>query len=252
MKKYMIGMLAVSVASCFGEDVEKSDCEKAKAAYEGISIAAGISAQGTKTEVKLSDNLGTVGGADFVDMHDYKLYDKRTGRVGGSVALGYNQFAGPVFTGLEATVDICGDKTREVKDEGTDNDGYEWTKVKTHGVVPTIAAKVGGYIPSIDTLAYLRLGVAFPRTEVSNTFYPNAVKNKKAAFVLGAAVQKRVFDSLSLRLEGDYRFRTKKSASQRFVTLDGTVVDGTSANIENKSSGYVVRVMAVYIIYKEK
>ena len=220
MKKLILTCLSVAGA-CVAGDLVGADMDvNLSGFYAGIGVSFNHS------EFRTEDTT------DNLSVHKTKM-----NALGGSVALGYNHGFGSFFAGLEATLDVCKNKKRD----------FTWTlaggtvngKCKISGVVPTVALRLGGFVPMMDAIVYARAGVAYQKCEcdpeVRDDALPNA-KLSKIMPVVGLGVEKKI-NCLTARLEGDYRFR----ANKKFSNTDG------DTDFKNKNKGgYTVRLMALY------
>ena len=220
MKKLILTCLSVAGA-CVAGDLVGADMDvNLSGFYAGIGVSFNHS------EFRTEDTT------DNVLVHKTKM-----NALGGSVALGYNHGFGSFFAGLEATLDVCKNKKRDFT-WTADGDTFNG-KCKISGVVPTVALRVGGFVPMMDAVVYARAGVAYQKCEcdpvVDGAAFPNA-KLSKIMPVVGLGVEKKI-NCLTARLEGDYRFRTNK----KFNDANGNV------DFKNKNKGgYTVRLMALY------
>ncbi|MDR2067797.1 MAG: hypothetical protein LBP41_02295 [Holosporaceae bacterium] len=175
----------------------------------------------------------------------------RNNKVSGALAFGYDKFFYENYLlGAELTFDFAGNKNAD------DSEGhFDAVKRKDRGFVPTLAAKIGVYSEYLDTLFYLRLGAAQVRSEINHG--ARSLKLSKLTPVIGAGVEKIVFDNVSLRVEGDYRIQSEKSGDLFASSGNGTITD-TSGNkpvhwtrtgkARIRTKGYAVRVMGVWHI----
>lgn len=86
-----------------------------------------------------------------------------------------------------------------------------------------MAVRLGGYVPSIDSLLYLRAGVAFVDNKFSSDGlyekkeFDRKVKTPVVMPVVGVGFEKKIFQgskfNCALRVEGDRRFQVKKNAT---------------------------------------
>lgn len=234
-------------------------------AYSGWYVSAGASYQYTEGNIILDDNIDSLmalGPGVTISSHGIDLAKTRIGKLGGSLAAGYGSFIyNNYYLGGEISLDITGSKSttsgnvRIFATNGVENCVYGATTVKTRGLVPTVALRFGRYISNIDSLLYARLGLAFLNNKFDNESMPNqGFGSQRVTPIIGLGIEKKVFDTCSVKLEGDYRFSIskKKSGFWKFDDDGGGNLDTTNiipnydASIRNKVSGYVVRVVCVY------
>ncbi len=234
------GSLFVGTANC--------DYEAVAAAYAGWYVGIGISYQYTKGEVQLDDNLKSevfpaVPAA--VDAHNFSLVKSNVGKVGTALTAGYgNIFGGNYYIGGEISLDIAGSKSRT---EYTTR--FSDTTLKTRGFIPTIALRLGGFIPSVDCLAYVKVGFTFLNNKFENDvrFPGQGFGSQKITPIVGIGLEKMIFDNCSLKIEGDYRFSANKKKSGIMMYNNGQPLNAKyNGTINNKVRGYVVRVICVY------
>ena len=223
------------------------------AAYSGWFFGLGLSHQYTKGEVQLSDNLDTVT-LTLPGLHSHSLLKSNVGRVGGSVIGGYGDFVtGNCYLGAEVNVDITGSNKSEseefIRTDGSGFDAsYGKTTIKTRGIVPTIAARIGWYVPTLDSLVYARVGLTFLNNKLENAKMPGcSFGSQKVSPVVGLGIETTYFGKYGVRLEGDYRFAADKKGK---VSINEGNIDladyGYDGNLKNKVRGYAVRVVCVY------
>ncbi|MBQ7672968.1 MAG: hypothetical protein IJT36_00315, partial [Alphaproteobacteria bacterium] len=219
--------------------------ESVAAAYAGWYVGCGISYQYTKGDIVLDDNASELG-FGLPDVHGISLLKANVGRVGAALSVGYGDFiTGNCYLGGEINLDIAGSKSNEHKD----ND-LGITKLKTRGFVPTVALRLGGYVPSLDCIFYARFGFTF----LNNKFESQCVQgqgfgSQKITPIVGLGIEKTIFDGCSMRIEGDYRFSADRKKND-LVGYDPATGDRMNdpyrAAVKNRVRGYVVRVVCVY------
>ena len=177
------------------------------------------------------------------------MLQTQVGRAGAALSLGYGNFlTGNCYIGGEINLDITGSRRTEVKND-IDIDDYGTTKLKTRGFVPTVALRLGGYVPSFDCIFYARVGFTFLNNHFENTIFPNQdFGNQKITSIVGIGFEKTIADNCSMRIEGDYRFPAdkKKENLMMYNYVGNPVNSDYRAIIRNKVRSYVVRVVCVY------
>lgn len=243
MKQYLPGVVIaccmMGFSYCTGEQIETADRSVTSVVdtYTGWFLGVGLSHQHTKGEVLLSDNL-------LRDAKNgFSLIKTSVGRLGGSVVGGYGTFLDDtVYVGGEFTVDVTGSKQNE-NTVGM----YMQMRLKTKGFIPTLAVRLGFYIPKIDSLFYIRGGVSFLNNKFEAAAFNESIASQRVTPVAGIGIEKRIYDAYSLRLEGDYRFSTEKSKNRLpLYEIHAGMMPGYSGSIKNKTHGYAIRLMCVY------
>ncbi|MBQ7673384.1 MAG: hypothetical protein IJT36_02510 [Alphaproteobacteria bacterium] len=232
-----------------GGGISNTNCdyEVVAKAYAGWYFGIGVSHQYTKGEVQLDDNIISSGifGDRFADAHALSLIKSNIGNIGAVLTAGYgNIFIGDYYIGAEICFDIAGSKSRT-----NYNYPYWNTTLKTRGIIPTIALKLGKFIPAIDCLAYMRFGfTSFNNKFENDVFVGQGFGSQKITPVIGLGVEQMIYDNCSLKIEGDYRFpaNSKKSDLMGYSRAGNAFGAPYSASINNKVRGYAVRVMCVY------
>jgi opacity protein-like surface antigen len=274
MKRCLLVFFAVCSASYGANDsVDRSEnctncCDEKREAYAGAYVGAGLSYQHNKNDVTVSDNYADVkgaeaaavylfnGGLDQAEMdkeatkarnanpsaNNLRLNGKTKGKIGGSVNVGYGKFVNSyLYCGADFVLDIAG-KAKSSEETGR----YKNTTVENSGVVPTLALRVGGYIPAIDSLVCARFGGAFVNTKSRNEEMVEnpEIKIHKFTPVVGLSLEKNVRKNWSVKFEGDYRFLAQK---EKLVsgTMEPFGVENRSL-VKTKTRGYCVRLMSVY------
>ncbi len=268
MRKTLTAALAACCAVCGAKD-----CADGKSAYEGFYVGAGLSYQNSMHDVKVSDNLGDTSAkfiktmdpsltkeqadalaknSKLVNVINQGLNRKNVGKVGASVSVGYGQFVySNLYLGADFSLDIS-KKGKSVESDRFYRAGttYGDTTVQNNAVVPTLALKVGGYIPDIDTLVCIRAGAAKTGIKAQNELLGNEIKFSKITPVVGLSIEKNVGKSCSIKLEGNYRFPISKQIEN---LTDNLVAAGANKipvpvpfRETVKTKGYSVRLMYVY------
>ena len=226
-----------------------------KDTYAGAYVGAGLNHQYTIGEALLDDDLDASNGLgdDKVDAHAFSLVNSKVGTLGGTITAGYGIFDDNYYIGADLCVDITGNKDHSQKD-----DLYLGSKIKTAGVIPTIALRFGRYFSSIDCLAYARFGFTNLRNEFqANERFKTSFRCQSISPIVGLGFEKLVLDKCSVRFECDYRFPANKKKhdlsmydenGNKIMGLDdsGNLVDNYRGQIENRARGYAVRLMCVY------
>lgn len=236
--------------------------EDAASAYAGWYVGVGIGYQYTKSDVVLSDNMdrymavagGGLVGPAIGGVHDLSLSRTNVGRASAVLSVGYGDFiTGSCYLGGEANLDIAGSKKSKsgpivaILADGNPAD-YMSTEVKTRGLVPTLAVRLGGYIPVLDGLFYARVGLTFLNNKFASEWLEDqGFGSQKVTSILGLGFEKKISDSCSMKVEGDYRFpadKTKNNLKNYVLEANSPGVYG--ATVKNKVRSYVVRVVCVY------
>ncbi len=247
-------------------------CDEKREAYAGAYIGAGLSYQHNKNDVTVSDNYADIAGATvyssgLTDLNrgstayanevsedareanpsadNWKLNGKNKGKIGGVINFGYGKFINSyLYCGADFVLDIAS-KGKSSEEAEKRTEALKSTIVENGGVVPTLALRVGGYIPAIDSLICARFGGAFVSTKSRNEGYgqDSEIKIRKVTPVVGLSFEKNLRKSWSIKLEGDYRFPTKKEKSVILGKRNG--VEGR-ALVKAKTNSYCVRLMGVY------
>ena len=211
--------------------------------YSGPYIGGGLNHQYTIGDALLDDNLdaSNMFTDDMVDAHGLGLVSSKVGTIGATITTGYGIFDSNYYIGADLCVDITGNKNHN-------QTHYSESKIRTDGVIPTIALRFGRFFSSIDCLMYTRFGFTFLRNEFQNykTFKTN-FRCQSISPIVGLGLEKMVLDRCSLRFEGDYRFPADKKKHDIAGWNDnGDLIDGYKGSIENRTRGYAVRFMCVY------
>lgn len=221
--------------------------------YFGPYVGFGISKLSFDRTVTASDNISEVmRDKEVWDWEDEVLIQKSANKFAGCVSLGWGNCWKKVYAGIDVTCDIT-DEVESTQRSTHRNYRKESTppvrnRIKTGGATFTVAAKVGKYIESIDSLLYFRVGASFTKNKfTSDNFYKNkpfdwSIKTPVVSPVLGVGFEKIINEDsnviTSLRIEVDHRFKREKSAE--FVTPQGY-----EAEILNKIKGNTFRVLLV-------
>jgi hypothetical protein len=172
----------------------------------------------------------------------------RSNKIGFSVAGGFGKFVhGDVYAGADVCFDFVKKQT-DVLEAFTTRVAYK-SQIKQGGVTPTVAARIGMYSDTLDSMIYGRLGFSLIKSDAEITGL-GKIKMASVTPVVGLGLQKK-FDHFSVRMEGDYRFLTHEEA----ILSRGTIgADGFDANVTNvkvtngvrlKSHGYAMRIMSM-------
>jgi hypothetical protein len=172
----------------------------------------------------------------------------RSSKIGFSVAGGFGKFVhGDVYAGADVCLDFVKRQT-DVSEAFTTRVAYT-SQVKQGGITPTVAARIGVYSDTLDSMIYGRLGCSIIKsdTEINGL---GKIKMASLTPVVGAGLQKK-FDHFSVRVEGDYRFLTHKNASLSRGTIEADRFDDNVKNVtvtngvSLKSHGYAMRIMSM-------
>lgn len=271
MKRFLTAALTVCCVSCGAQN-----CTQGRSTYEGAYIGAGLSYQNNMQDVRVGDNVGdtvvkvlleiyadsgnpmspdeaesVVKNQGIFNFNNHRLNKKNKEKIGGTISLGYGRFVfSNLYLGADFSLDIS-EKSKSVESDNflRDDTKYGDTTVQNNAVVPTLALKVGGYIPDIDTLACVRAGAAKIGIKVQNELLKNEKELCKITPVVGISIEKKVWKNCSLKLEGDYRFPVSKridGISNNFVHENGEITYPGIFNEKIKTRSYNVRFMCVY------
>lgn len=255
-------------------------CNEKRDSYAGAYVGAGLSYQHNKNDVTVSDNYSDQAGAsiyaesfaanavtvmdeaearelaatealrarkDNPSANNWKLNKKNKGKIGGSVNFGYGKFINSyLYCGADFTLDIANKgKSIDTVGKTRKRDNYGNTAVENGGVVPTVALRVGTYIPAVDSLVCARFGGAFVNAKSRNEVLgsDSEIKIRKLTPIVGLSFEKNVLKNWSVKLEGDYRFPIKK---EKLIT--NGIVNGVESKtlVKAKTNSYCVRLMGVY------
>jgi hypothetical protein len=164
----------------------------------------------------------------------------------GSVNLGWGRFVcNGLYLGLEAGFDIS--KTDE-ESKRVPIDRVEWSaKVKSNGFVPRLNLRLGYYLSSVEGLIYMKLGGERLKVDVTgqDKWSGSNVKMSKITPSIGVGFEKAVNKKVSVKLEGEYAFRTNKTGDLDQYTRND-IVFKVQQKIKTERCG--VRVLANYHI----
>ncbi|MBR1734219.1 MAG: outer membrane beta-barrel protein [Alphaproteobacteria bacterium] len=236
----VLGSLCFDLAHCYDD--------QAKNSYAGWYFGAGVSYQYTKGEAIIQDNFPAMVRADAGAWRGETFIKANAGKVGGTLAFGYgNYITGNCYLGGELDLDLAGSRSSSGSDD-INQMAYLQRTLKTRGIVPTIAVRLGGYIPSIDGLLYARVGFTFLNNKLRSFCFKKEFSTQKITPIIGAGIEKNITDNCSMRIEGDYRFPANKKYNQtEFYDRDGVLqVIPYKAYVNNKVRGYAVRVICTY------
>ena len=259
MKKYLLGVV---IAGCMtgvnfsyaaeehsetaDKAVEASDTTETSSsassidAYAGWYLGAGLSYQHTTGEALLSDNLIRN------PANGLSLIKTNVGRLGGGIVGGYGTFLdNTIYVGGEFTIDITGSK----KNENKVNDIYNQSFLKTRGFVPTFALRLGVYVSEVDSLLYIRGGISFLDNKFESDSFRESISSQRITPIIGIGIEKKVYKTCSVRVEGDYRLSTERSKDKLSLYLAppiGGVLPGYDGSIKNKTYGYAIRILCIY------
>lgn len=156
------------------------------------------------------------------------------------------------YIGGELSLDISGDKSYS----GT----YTYSKGsyvveyhgKNRGFVPSAAVRLGYYLaPSV--MFYVKAGGAYVKSDFYDgigealqpcSFFGSDVTVSKPVPVVGIGVERKVCGNFGLRIEGDYRFSSKRTSSEVVSDDDAVVVFG----VRNRVRGCTVRLVGTYAL----
>lgn len=284
MKKLLFGAICVfTIAGAYCSD----DVADAKGKLEGFYVGGGISQasmdgkmfdqESTYTwadangmallgagldQAVIISHIGSgmvtiaYGGVNVVSFtaktsHARHLADGKSSKLGGSLVAGYGKFVdGNLYAGADFTIDVSGKGSKKFNDNGVNQLGD--VGFKQGGVCPTVAAKLGVYIPSLESMVYARLGGAWVSAKATTS--RGNVKLSKLTGVIGAGVAKSI-DCVNVCCEFDYRLRSANEGNLSNIVdwqlpngVTFSAFNGVNVNTKTKvrTGGYVVRVMATY------
>ncbi|GHT97540.1 hypothetical protein FACS1894126_1770 [Alphaproteobacteria bacterium] len=184
------------------------------------------------------DEVNIVGDSPHVG----KSKSNPSGTVGGGYGV---RFRNGFSLAGEVTVDLG--KSHEVTLE---NSNEEFT-MKSSGIIPSVAIKLGCRVSEWrDTELYVKIGGAFVSTNVQSPVLDDKVKMSEVVPLVGAGIDVALNDSLSLRLECDYRFEGKKNGLVELSDVkindpeNGDIVFSRSVDLKQKTKGWTARAMA--------
>ena len=180
----------------------------------GFYAALGIGGSFLKCEIK-DKNTGN------------NVFSKNTNRFIGTVGLGYGKvFKDKFYIGLEALLDFTKNKKW-----GMDNGDGTTTHLESKGLFPSVGLRLGYVVPKYNTMVYLKVSGSYSQMEGWSDDDPEKEKVSKIAPSLALGVEKAFGKRFTARLEGDYRFKSKK----------------TEENAELKAhEGFTVRALVSY------
>lgn len=177
--------VATSVAICTmvfsvnAEDVEVVEASASSSIFS--SVYAGLGFGGNFQKNTIVDGAGK-------------------NRLLGSFLIGAGkQFQNNMYIGGE----FLGDFARTISKSTTDTDDNTYRKASLGGFVPHAILRAG-YVTKTDVLVYGKLGFSWRKTRVQVGDFKDS--KRKAAFVLGAGVEKAFCKKFSAALEADYDF----------------------------------------------
>lgn len=155
-----------------------------------------------------------------------ELKTKNINRFVGTVALGAGKVFKDVFyVGLEGMMDFTKSKKHDMHRQNGDLYGFS---LKNSGIVSSIGLRAGYVVNSINTLVYGKVAASHASCKVVENANGNKKESSsKFAPALALGVEKAFCKKFTARLEGEYRFESKK--------------DGLKAN-----KGFTVRSLLAY------
>lgn len=216
--------------------------------YSGFYAGAGVSFSRTT-------NKSDIEWTNF--FHEAtKIQNRKVNSAGGSVVLGYGRcFANNYYVGGELSVDMAGNKSYTGEYDFQEESNYHG---KVHGVIPSAAVRLGYRLNPL-TMAYVKGGIAHVKSDFTDgsakivfdfivakgkncSYSGSDVNISKVVPVIGVGIERKVTGNFGLRLEGDYRFKSKGTSVERVSGATGNIDVGLS----NRISGFTVRAMGTY------
>ena len=270
MKKHLllVGVFAACM-NCYAKDVEENDSEKLRNSYEGWYAGLGLNYQRMDNDILVNDNASSMQtnagrSLGFKDTKNLNLNRSQLKKLGCSLLTGYGRFTKwGFYLGTEFTVDIAQNAVSDKNHQSTAGTllsfGQNYTKVR--GIVPTLAFRLGGLDQTHNLMYYMRVGGSMQRNDFKADSLYEHVNNRKVAPVIGVGVEKKLTSNLNLKVELDYRFKTKKEKNDikayyrdgegnltPFATEDNFDAKNYRASVLNQfRRGYNFRVTTSYV-----
>lgn len=213
--------------------------------YDGFYIGAGV-------EFSRFTNQSEILWSSIVGIFGVKIQQRKINKVGGAFAVGGGRcVVGRCYIGGELSLDISGNTSYN---GAYGNRGIVNYNGKLHGIVPSAVVRLG-YCLNTSTMAYVRVGGAYVKSDFDDgmgrmlaarhrnlEFYGSEVNISKIVPVVGLGIERQVCGKFGLRLEGDYRFNSKKMSAEIVSVFNGMGVFG----LRNRVKNYTVRLMGTY------
>lgn len=234
MRKILLVSLLVTGTVFAGNKKNKDTINSAK----GLYVGAGLQYSRTTSKIKATDGSSLFGNPIVINQD---ISNKKIGKLSGAFVLGYGKSLNNFYFGGEMLLDIGNHAAyhADYTSSGFTTSYYS----KVNGIVPSIAARIGWLFPSIGGLAYAKLGLAYVRSEFqerSALVDQSIRKMKKAVPLIGIGFEKGISKRAGLRGEFRYRFSNKGTTQ---TVLPNNI---TKFNVENRISGFTLRIMATY------
>ena len=255
--------------------LESDEKSSSKSDFEGLYVGLGASCDYFRSRVSMDDNLSQLAYAELhpreynrpagyyyePDSHGVPVLSANKSRFGGNVSVGYGRFfsdnswfTNNCYWGVEIIADAAGalklnSENIVVNNRNNAQGKIDFGKcsVRYEGIVPTAAFRFGGYIQSIDSLAFFRLGCKYLRYKMDFEFFPDQIiRSSVFTPIIGLGFEKNIGHGFALKAEVDYSFRSDKTHDAhggRF--LDGPDKD-YSVRIKHSVRGYTARLAGVY------
>jgi opacity protein-like surface antigen len=188
------------------------------------------------------------GGREYGKRLTSRLATKKDASLGGTLAAGYGRFvAGCCYLGVEIGSDVRRTKSHKISLDlnaalGNDTEATASCGPRPDCFKPRADIRVGAYVNDIGALVYLTAGVRYRNLKIQGPKDSYGAANIAPAVGLGA--EKAVNQKLSVRMEGEYCFRTRKKG---WLGCEGGA-DPTKLEMNAKTDDYSVRFMIAYHI----
>jgi hypothetical protein len=239
--------MAMTFAIGGGAVAQEGNPKPDKTDLEGLSVSvgAGYSSQESKAE---ADGFKEVaGGVATLSVFNDSI-KRANSKLNGHAGLGYGKFINNIFCGIEAGVDISKNRDCDGKLIVASVAGYPpiGVKFKNSGVIPSARLRVGHWFDSLGGMVYASLGASRVGVDFTGDgYWNNGGVGLKIVPLIGLGFEKVVYDKVSIKLEGDYRFKSKKSGTL-FETKPDNIDDSFAYKV--KTNGYAVRFAVNYHI----
>lgn len=243
-------LLLLSCAFTFGNACATEHNVEVEDLYDGVCVGAGVSFNRTTNKSNVTDT-------DFGNL-PMQIQNRKVNKAGGSLSIGYGKcLADEYYVGGELSIDVSGSKSYVGRYYFGGNDEYSG---KVHAIVPSAVVKLG-YCLTPSVMVYLRGGIAHVKSDFTDStgrliynysigrgkqcrYYGSDVNVSKVVSVVGFGVEQKLKCGFGLRLEGDYRFNTKKTSLETVIVPHAKWKMG----LRNRIGGFTVRVMGTYTL----
>ena len=242
---------------------------------EGLYIGLGVTYDYFKSRVFMDDNMSQLAHFRYdpthyeksegyyyePDAHGLPILSANEHRFGGNISVGYGSFfsdnswfTNNCYFGLEVVADTAGSLSLNSEDIVINNRNNPEGKidfgkcsVKYDGIVPTVALRFGGYVQSIDSLIFLRVGCKYLRCKMNFEFFPDQnIRSSVFAPTAGLGIEKNMGHGFSMKAEVDYSFRSNKTHDVYRGNFKNGPDDNYRAEMKHRIEGYTVRLAGVY------